>query len=90
MEVNVTLIKPALRPRPRAMRSAISTSKPTTLSGWAGSASTNGAPPSGSPAQRNSSPLRRRGADGQRYQCREGSERGDFDQGSHMILPKNS
>src|SRR5882762_4535404 len=36
------------------MRSATSTSNPTSLSGFAGSASTNGAPPSGSPAQRSS------------------------------------
>ena len=35
---------------PRAMSSAISTSKPATLLGSAGSASTKGAPPSGSPA----------------------------------------
>src|ERR1044071_5995888 len=41
-----------LRPSPRAISSATSTSKPTTSSGCAGSASTNGAPPSGSPAQR--------------------------------------
>src|SRR5262245_23726324 len=54
MEVNVMFRNTALRPRPRAIRLAISTSKPTTLSGCAGSASTNGAPPSGSPAQRNS------------------------------------
>ena len=34
--------------------------------------------------------FRRPGAHGQRYQCREGSERSDFEQGSHMILSKNS
>ena len=34
--------------------------------------------------------LRWRGADGQWYQCREGSERGDFNQRSDVILPKNS
>src|SRR5262245_30254112 len=54
MEVKVMFKNTALRPKPRAIRSAISTSKPTTLSGCAGSASTNGAPPSGSPTQRNS------------------------------------
>src|SRR5213592_861196 len=37
------------RPSPRAMRSATSTSKPRTWDGLAGSASTNGAPPSASP-----------------------------------------
>src|SRR5712671_976662 len=37
------------RPSPRAMRSATSTSKPRTRDGLAGSASTNGAPPSASP-----------------------------------------
>src|SRR3989454_10815202 len=36
-------------PSPRAMRSATSTSKPRTRAGFAGSASTNGAPPSASP-----------------------------------------
>jgi hypothetical protein len=34
--------------------------------------------------------FRRPGAHGQRYQCREGSERSDFEQGSHTILSKNS
>src|SRR5262249_49398909 len=38
------------RPSVRAKSSAISTSKPTSRSGCDGSASTNGAPPSGSPA----------------------------------------
>src|SRR6185503_13057102 len=54
IDVKVMLIKLAWRPSLRAMNSAISTSKPTSLSGCAGSASTKGAPPSGSPAQRNS------------------------------------
>src|SRR5438067_12777657 len=45
------LRKRGARPRPRAISSATSTSNPTTRSGWAGSASTNGAPPSGSAAQ---------------------------------------
>src|SRR5262245_28158137 len=40
------------RPSARANRSAISTSNPTSRSGRDGSASTKGAPPSGSPAQR--------------------------------------
>src|SRR4029453_11462386 len=38
----------------RAIRAAVSTSKPTTRSGTCGSASTYGAPPSGSPAQTSS------------------------------------
>src|SRR5919197_712107 len=46
------LTNSGVRPRPRAIRFAISTSKPTSRSGCRGSASTNGAPPSGSPAQR--------------------------------------
>src|SRR5262245_2559949 len=54
MEVNVMFKNTALRPRPRAIRWAISTSKPTTLSGCADSASAHGAPLSGQPAQRNS------------------------------------
>ena len=34
--------------------------------------------------------FRRPRTHGQRYQCREGSEQSDFEQGSHMILSKNS
>src|SRR3954465_9445572 len=54
MDVKVILINRDLRPSRRAIRTAISTSKPTSLSGSFGSASTKGAPPSGSPAQRSS------------------------------------
>src|SRR2546430_1796792 len=46
------LTNSVVRPSARAKSSAISTSKPTRRSGRDGSASTNGAPPSGSPAQR--------------------------------------
>src|SRR4051794_33491142 len=52
IDSNRTLTNSAGRPRPCANSSAISTSNPTSRSGWDGSASTNGAPPSGSPAQR--------------------------------------
>src|SRR4051794_18806058 len=52
IDVNVMLRNSGVRPRLRANSSAISTSKPVSVSGCAGSASTNGAPPSGSPAQR--------------------------------------
>src|SRR5438445_268877 len=44
-----TWTKRVVRPSPRAIRSATSTSKPRTCDGSAGSASTNGAPPSASP-----------------------------------------
>src|SRR5688572_12035227 len=43
------------RPRPSASSCATSTSNPTTRAGLAGSASTNGAPPSASPPHRSSS-----------------------------------
>src|SRR5438045_9002547 len=46
------LTNSGMRPMPEASRPAISTSKPARRSGRDGSASTNGAPPSGSPAQR--------------------------------------
>src|SRR5438105_139120 len=62
MESNVTNTNRGVRPRPRAMRSAISTSNPTNLSGCEGSASTNGAPPSGSPAHLSSCAIARGGA----------------------------
>jgi hypothetical protein len=52
IDENWTKTKLGVRPSPRAMSSAISTSKPTSLDGSRGSASTKGAPPSGSPAQR--------------------------------------
>ncbi len=54
IDMKVMLTKRGVRPRARAIRSAISTSKPTTRSGTCGSASTYGAPPSGSPAQTSS------------------------------------
>src|SRR5690242_13289455 len=54
MDVNVIMTNRGVRCRPRARSSAISTSKPDMVSGWAGSASTNGAPPSASPAHLNS------------------------------------
>src|SRR2546422_5913202 len=44
-----TWTKRVVRPSPRAIRSATSTSKPRTCDGSAGSASTKGAPPSASP-----------------------------------------
>src|SRR5207248_8765865 len=44
--------KRLVRSSPRAIRPATSTSKPRTCDGSAGSASTNGAPPSASPPQR--------------------------------------
>src|SRR5581483_340358 len=47
------LTNSGVRPSAREISAATSTSKPTSVSGWLGSASTNGAPPSGSPAQRN-------------------------------------
>src|SRR5437763_6570662 len=46
------LMNEGTRPKPRASSAATSTSKPVTRSGCEGSASTNGAPPSGSPAHR--------------------------------------
>src|SRR5258706_14097523 len=46
------LTNSGVRPMREASRPAISTSKPTRRSSREGSASTNGAPPSGSPAQR--------------------------------------
>src|SRR6267143_3420787 len=46
-----TWTKRVVRPSPRAIRSATSTSKPRTCDGSAGSASTKGAPPSASPPQ---------------------------------------
>src|SRR6266566_5316904 len=47
-----TWTKRVVRPSPRAIRSATSTSKPRTCDGSAGSASTKGAPPSASPPHR--------------------------------------
>src|SRR5205807_827746 len=52
IDVKVIVMNSGVRPSPRAIRFAISTSKPTRRSGCRGSASTNGAPPSGSPAHR--------------------------------------
>ena len=52
IDVKVMLTNRGVRPRPRARRSAISTSKPIIRSGFAGSASTYGAPPSASAPQR--------------------------------------
>src|SRR6185312_13367082 len=52
IELHATCTNPGRRPSPCAIIPAISTSKPRTRDGSAGSASTNGAPPSASPPQR--------------------------------------
>src|SRR5918912_1458757 len=52
MSVNATCTNSGRRPRPLAICSATSTSKPRSMDGSRGSASTNGAPPSASPPQR--------------------------------------
>ena len=80
IDAHATCTNCGRRPSPRAIMSAISTSKPRTRDGSAASASTNGAPPSASPPQRSGAlaPLgRRRGnrREQDRAECRRAAER---------------